>query len=568
MTWFVVGAAVVGAAGTAYASHQAAGAQNQATKHAGQVDTTTTNNPYGPSVPYRNDLASRAQGILNGQQYQPAVPPGGSSGGGSQSTGRQATWTNAQGQTVTRNAAGHVVPASGSAGGGGGAASAPFNGNSAATSTAIANASRVAADQEHSAITTAAQNYGAQTLNGVDQNGYRSSAADMLTNLNDPDLQRYKDMLFNSDTGLPGGGSGGAGGSAGGGYGLTPTNFTGYYASNGHGGTVMPDTGSGGGPTNSAQYIRDILAGKDVPGADAMRARIKNSADEAYNQQVQQRRLEAAGSGMYGGTGQLADEAYAQGKYGAGLADAYAQQDYNLYGQALGLGANEDMNALDNATSRSNAALAASTSSGNNAASIAAANQQARLGALGNAVGMGVQQGQFRSSGMGTLADGFSADQRAAAGDAGTTAGLGQAGYLAAGGLSLGGDQARNTYIGNANQLRAAQIAGGNARAALQFQEYTYNREAPLADTARYADILNAAYGNYGSQTTQGFDGRSQTPSYVNPTSQAIAGGVAGYQLGNQIAGSYGRYGGTGTGYTGVVGGNPAATGGTPGNIW
>ena len=540
MSWVAVGVGVVGAVGSAYSANKQNQAAKAGSKGAGTVDITHRSDPYGNSIQYRDDIASRAGWAIDGMQYQ--QPGGGGSGRATAPAGMRI------------NRAGKVVKPRNGGGGSGAVAgsSAPaFNGQSQETAAAIANASRVAGDQEHGAITTAAQGYGADTLNGIDRNGYRGESADMLRDLDDPDLQRYKDMLFGSLNGPGGGGAG-----------LTPTDFTGFYQSNGHGGTVMPQT-EGAGPVGAAGYLHGILEGEDAPGAQAMRDRIRHNADDAFNEQTRQRRLEAAGSGMYGGTGQLADEAYAQGKYGAGLADAYAAQDYGLYQQALGLGTQYDSAALDRASSERNASLSASTSAGNNAASIASQQQLARLGMLGDAVGMGVQQGQFRASGMGSLAEGFSSDQRAAAGEAHNTVGLGQQGYLNAGSLAGASDQNRNNFIGNANQLRAAQMSSGNARAALAFDQYRYNREAPLADLARYSDIINGAYGGYGVQTEYGNDRRSSSPpAYVSPVGQAIAGGVAGYQLGSQYANS------RGSGGTGVVGTNPGATGGTPGNIW
>jgi hypothetical protein len=487
----------------------AANKANQGNRNAGKVDLTTTNHSDPRSEPYRNYGASTAQSLLQGNLSAPGYNAG---GGGSARPGGGGR----------RNR-----------GGGGGASAPGFNGQSTQTAQAIADAQRVAAGMEHGPVTTAAQGYAADTLNGIDRNSYRGESADMLRGLDDPDLQRYKDMLFNSDTGL--GGGGGGGGYSGATSWVNPN--TGRAVSTGGGG----DYQSAGDPTGSVAAIKSILAGEDAPGVAAMRASIKHSADDAYNDQLRQRRLEASGSNMYGGSGQMADEAFATGRYGQGLADAYAQQAYGLYGNALGLGTQYDMNLNDNATSQRNASLSASASGAAAAAALAQQGQLARLNALGNAVGMGVQQGQFRTSGMGSLAEGFSADLRAAAGDAGTTNALGQQGYLSAGGLSLGSDQARNSYISAQNQLRAAQISGGNQRAALNFDIYRYNREAPMSDLARYSDIINSMYGGYGagSQTTQGWDLRNQSPAYVSPGGQAIAGGVAGYQLGNQIYNTY-----------------------------
>jgi len=548
MSMIAIGVGVAGAAASAYGAHQANAAASQRNANAGRVDVSTTNNPNPDVLPFMQQGLNRAGQALQNAPYAPAnyqayqSPFGGGGSGGNRGADPNLPKNPARRAAYLAARSGAAATPAAAA-----ASAAPFQGQSTQTAQAIADAQRVASDMEHGPVTTAAQNYAAGTLSGTDQNAYRTETADMLRNQSDPDLQRYKDMLFASDTGLPGGGSGGGftGGGGSGGFNAPPG-----MVPNGQGGwSPAPQAAGGGGPVGAAQFLKDILAGKDVPGADAMRARIKNQADEAYNSQVMQRKLAASGSGMYGGTGQLADEAYSEGKYGAGLADAYAAQDYALYGQALGLGTQEDMNAQNNAQSGANAALAASTSSGNNAASIAAANQQARLAALGGAVGMGVQQGQFQTSGMGSLAAGFSGDQQAAAANAGLTSGLGQQGYLAGGGLSLGSDQARVGWQGNQNQLRAAQIAGGNARAAINLQgqqfaqqQYEYNRQAPMNDVTQYAGILGSLYGNYGSQNTFGMDNRSGQ-SYVPPVNalgQGLAGAAAGYQLGSNIAGTYG----------------------------
>lgn len=516
MAWIApVAGAVIGAVGSAVAANKA----NKGNRNAGKVDVTTTNNSDPRSQGYRDYGAESALSTLQGNQGAPGYNPGAATTGGGKK-GRKG------------------------GGGGGGAAAPGFNGQSAQTSQAIANTQRVATGMENSATANAARGYTSGTLSGETSNPYRQQAADLTNDLDNEDLRRYTDMLFNSDTGLGGGGGG-----------QQPATWSPYvaYGQPGYAGAAAAvgaggsgDYAGAGDPTGSVAAIKAILAGQDAPGAQAMRERIKHQADDAYNEQLRQRRLEASGSNMYGGSGQVGDEAFALGRYGSGLADAYAAQDYQLYGNALGLGTQYDMNLNDNATSQRNASLSAGTSASNNAAALAQQGQLARLGALGNAVGMSVQQQEAQASGMGALAEGFSADQRNALGQAGEVNGLGQQGYLAAGGLSLGSDQARNTYIGNQNQLRAAQIAGGNARAALNFDIYRYNREAPMSDLARYTDIINGTYGSPGSysQTTQGWDLRNTSTPYVSPAGQAIAGGVAGYQLGNQIYQSYHNGGG------------------------
>ena len=155
--------------------------------------------------------------------------------------------------------------------------------------------------------------------------------------------------------------------------------------------------------------------------------------------------------------------------------------------------------------------------------------------ALGNAIGMGQNMQQFRASGMGSLAEGFSGDQRNALNASPDIATMGQSGWLNAGGLSLGSDQARNAWQGNANQLRSAQISGGLGRAQLAFDRERWAHDVPLNDVARYQSIVSAAYDPFSSQRDLGYDRRNQSPSYTNPAGAAISGAAAGYYLGRDI---------------------------------
>jgi hypothetical protein len=121
---------------------------------------------------------------------------------------------------------------------------------------------------------------------------------------------------------------------------------------------------------------------------------------------------------------------------------------------------------------------------------------------------------------------------------------MGQAGWLNAGGLSLGSDQARNTWQGNENQLRGT-LAGasvGRANVNLGRQQLAFDRErwshdVPLTDIARYQGIVSAAYDPFSSQRDLGYDRRSQSPTYVSPAGQALSGAAAGYYLGRDIKG-------------------------------
>lgn len=554
--------AVVGGLASMYGAQES----NRANRGAGEVDITRTTDPYQGSEIYRNAGAAAAYNQLQNLGYNTAPPPGGAGaprpqtpfnpggggnpGAGAGNAGDRETGPNIGGEAGTPpgrptkgakppagyryNAAGNLVKERGSGGGGGGGAAKPagFQGQSPETAAAIANASRVAADMEKSPVLGAAQDYTAGTLRGEDQNDYRRETADMLRG-EDSAYQRYLNALFESDTGL----NTGSGGST------RPSPAAGqvraYSAVAGPGGVMPAAPVEAGGPTGAAAALKRILAGEEAPGSAAMWERTRRAADEAFNEQLRQRRLEAAGSGMGGGTPQLADEQYAMGRYGSGLADARALQEYELYRNALGLGTGYDTASLDRAAQeRMNAANNATSSAGISAGAAAEANslasreRMARMGALGEAVGMGI-------SGMGNLGANFSEDQRFALGASPDINAMGQAGYLNAGGLSLGSDQARNQWQNSQNALRG-QLAGvGVQRQALAFDRERYYREAPLRDIAQYSGIISGTFDPYASVRESGFDRRNASPSYVNPGAAGLSGAAAGYAIGGDIYNSY-----------------------------
>lgn len=561
MSWIAVGVGV-GTAVTGYVSANQTNRQNaRAQRGAGEVNTTTTNTPYGPSEPYRNAAAQAAHeqlfgngaGInqssypmpyaMPGQSAAPATPArggraAGGGGGGRATGGTYGGYTAAQLQAdpslvnkLGASARQKWQAAQGGGAGGGGAAQQPFNGTSGAT-TQITNAAVAQAQrQQDNPLVQAAINYSTQTLAGNDQNAYRSEAADMLRSQDDPYLQRYLEELFGSDTGLGGGNSAE--------YNQGARNqVRAYSATGGPGGYEVPIYSSVG-PVGVERSLRDLLAGGDSPAMQAMKDSIRRQAEESYNEQLRQRRLEASGSGMYGGTGQLTDENYALGRMGAGIADANAGLYGNLYAQALGLGTQYDIAAQDRAAQERISGNNASAASGAASAELASRERMARLGALGDAVGMSLQQGQFRTSGMGTIGNSFSEDQRAALGGANQTNNLGMSGWGTAGGISTAADANRNAYLNSQNDLAAARAAASVGRMnaqlgqqQLNFDTYRYNDNRNLQQLAAYTDIINGNYGAYGSQTTTGTDRRNVSPApYISPVGQAISGGVAGYTM-------------------------------------
>lgn len=309
--------------------------------------------------------------------------------------------------------------------------------------------------------------------------------------------------------------------------------------------------------TGANRNIRDILSGQDAPWMAGMRESIKRQGDEALAEQQRALRLRSAGSGTYGGSGQALTEGEALGDYGGYLANANAGLYRDLYGQALGLGSANDQAAEDRAAGlygqglglatqydisaadrasreKMNADSIQASSSASGAAleaemaGLASRERMGRLGILADMTGQGLEQERFRTSGMGSLGEGMSADQRNALSLAGDTNALGQAGWLGAGGLSLGADQTNNA-------LRASLASTGVARQSLQFDKDRYYREAPMRGLAQYSGLISGLYDPYSTRHDFGFDARSQSPSYSNPAAQGLAGAAAGYQFGKDM---------------------------------
>lgn len=497
----------MGGLASAYGANQ----QNKAGKNAGKVDVRTTSDPWAPSTDYR--LAGMQAAYQNTFGAQP---------GFTQSNRLPDSYT---GQTPPKKGGANLPPKNPKNRNGGGQGQQPgFAGMSSETDqirdAMIGNA------QRGNPLYGEAEGYISDTLSGQgDRNQYRTETAEALRGMDDPDLRRYKDLLFEGFQGARGGAGGGGGGGN--------VTYRAYSATNGPGGAPASSYEAGG-PTGAAGILKGIMAGDDVPGAQAMRERIKRESDAAYADRAKDLRARAAGSGMYGGTPYQQAEAAALSDYDQRLKDAYAAQDYAMYGQALGLGTQYDIASLDRAAAERNASSMAGAASGTAANELALRRELGYMDALGGAVGMGLNQSQFQASGLGSLSEGLSNDQRFALGATGDITGLGLRDWGAAGQLSLGADQNRIGWNNSQNSLRAAQIAGGNDRARLNFDMYRYGREAPLNDVSRYMDIVNASSGNYGTRHDIGFDGRSQSPSYSNPGYAAISGAASGYALADQ----------------------------------
>lgn len=521
-------AAVVGGLATAYgaySSNKANQAAQKGAKGAGQVDTTTTRTAAPGEQPYidaggqaaYNALFGKPSGIYGNPNAAPAA-----GAAAPKSTGKATTWTDAHGQTVTRNAAGKVVPYTGAAAGAGGGAAAaantPFNGQSQETRDVQARTDALAG--QNAGMYGAAENYSTDTLAGNSHNPLMGQATDAANAIaQDPGLADYESVLRGGIAGA--GGGGGNGGS----YGPTQTNFTGYYQGNGQGGTVAPASYTSSTGVDAA--LRDMIAGKDAPGLAAQAAAIQDEVGRSRAENIKQLRARAVGSGFYGGDiyQQLEEGAVAQGDQE--MTNQLAAARFGAYQNAINEGVTYDSNMADVAAR--NASTSASSAS--SAASLAQQGELARLGMWGDALKTGQTGRAGTASALGNLSSLYSNDQQAAAAGINTLGTSRRNDVEAAGQLSLGSDQARNTYIGNADQLRAAQISGGNQRAALQFQQQQFYD--PLTRLAAYSNVLGGLYGGQGSETTKGTDTRSQSPpAYINPYGAALTGAAVGGQIG------------------------------------
>lgn len=534
MAWV---AALAGAAVSAYGANQ----QNRAQRGAGQVDVTHESNPWGPSSDYRLAGMEAAYNQQFGQtpwwthtQYsrlpgQPNTPdttgsrgnPGTGGGGG------QGASYNPKGQQVIKGNPNAKNPKNRRDRTVGGEVGSPYAGQSAGTSTIqdamIANA------QRGNPLYGEAESYISDTISGEgDRNQYRTETAGMLRDLDNEDLRRYTEMLFEGE--MPGSGRGRTGQSAsearsrGYGAGAYGTQAAALAAAQAEQASLVGVRGD----------LRGILDGGDTPGAAAMRERIRREGGEAYAEMAKDLRLRSVGSGMYGGTPYQQAESDALSRSSQGISDALAAQDYNMYGQALGLGTQYDIASQDRAAQERAAANASASAGRASEAGYASQERLARMGALQDAIGMRIGLDQYRSSGMGSLGEGMSADQRFALGATPDITGLSARDWTAAGQVSLGADANRNNWRSGENS-RAVGMAGvGVDRARLNFDRYRYDREAPMNDIQAYMNIVNQASGGYGTSRDYGMDRRNQSPSYVNTGGQAIAGAAAGASLYNQ----------------------------------
>lgn len=539
----------LGAVAGAYFAKKGADDANKQNAKGGWTDVTTTTSPSDQSAGYRNWAMQQAYSILNPNDPTPAWQkpynngsPGNRPGEGRARDGTpnpggnpDPTVVYANGKTTIpkptgkggKNPADPLKP--GKPGQSPGSGSGKWTGQSDQTRTVVDAAIQQA--QKGNPLYGEAEGFISDTLAGKDRNGYRTETADMVRGMDDPDIRRLKDMLFQDVEGSrPRGGAGADDRKVH--YGTVSS----AYTSNP---TYTPSPTEG--PVGVVDDIKALLAGQGAP--QNVKDAIARRNEEEWNKRI------ADKMGLYVGNGNMGSSNWTQALGDVNttsareLGDSLAMADYNLYQHGLDLGTGYDTAYLDRNSREKIAAedRAQSAANSSNAAGAAAAELRgrmdlARLDALQNAVGMGQRQNEFRTSAMGSLADLYSQDQRFALGATPDITGLGMRDWTAAGQLSLGADQNRNSYTVGKLNADAARAGVNATNQRLAFDKERYQHDVPFMDLSRYMDIINAS-DRGGTSRTFG-----QTPSGVgaiNSGMAALGGASAGYNLGNSFQQTY-----------------------------
>lgn len=510
--------------------------QAKAAKGAGNVELTNRTLPWEPSDAYRKFGMEHAYNLMGGGWDERQVP----FGPGGQQTRTQRTPTGipvpgapSGGSDMVQRPDGRMVPTGGGRparpgrGGGGGGGTPGFSGVSPETSRLLGDMTG-RAEGGHE-LYDPSNAFVRNLLAGGEPNAYRAEAFRDLDEFNDPDLDRFKAMLFAGE--MPGT-------LAGAGVGLGGTG----RSSSGIGGG-----GGGGGGANQAdlvgvrQYLADILAGKDLEAENPYRQSMIDATTRDITRKFKEETIpginaEYTGAGRFGGKLYSDTLAKSAREFTGELGDTIGGINYSEYearkadqANAAGLGTQYDLGVMDQAAS-AGASRAASAA----AAEAARRDSEdrmslARMGALQDAIGMGVGMRQFGLGGMSSLAGLYSDDQMGALGLVPELSGLDIRDLSAAGGLSLGADQNRIGMEDIRQRGRDAAASRGIARSAQDWEKERYFREEPWLNSMRYMDLINAASGPYGVERTSGFDKRTQAPYAANPWGNALAGGLAGW---------------------------------------
>jgi len=365
----------------------------------------------------------------------------------------------------------------------------------------------------------AAVNYTNKLLTGGDTNAYREEAADMArAGAKNENVDRLIADLFAGQT--PGTVKGAKGG--GGNVRYSPAGTSAAKAAI----AANPALAGGGAQQVGVRDdIRKVLDGQGIP--QEMRDMFERQYQEAAQKNARDMNALFVGSNMQGSSSW--QDAFAQGQSDAsqGYSDALIGANFGLYQNAMGLGTQYDISAQDRAAQAESARQASASASAGQGAAIDAQLQMARMGALGDAIGMQMQGRQGAAQGMAGISGLYSGDTQQALGMVPDLSNLNTAAYGSLGNIGVGRDQV-NASIKNANTSANAQR--GIANAQLDWQKTMYND--PMSRLGRYADLVNASSAGYGSQLTAGTDKRNAaSPGYTNPWSQAIAGGMAGYSV-------------------------------------
>lgn len=512
-----VGPAMGAAAGAADAQSSQK-AYNDYLARAGKVNLTTTNNPWAPSIDARTAGMAHATDLMNRAEYQYQPNQRGGGGGG----------------------------------GGRGSQPAAFNGQSGDTAAIIAQMRDRAT--QGSGYYGPAMGFTNDLMSGkTSGNPYADQAFNAMKGINsqsDPALARYQAMLFGDDAGGQGfGGSGGGG-------------FNASYQS---------QPGNNEGVTGAAAFIKGKLGEtySENPQLQAELDMLQRRQNKNYQENVIPRiNDQFTQNGMGGSSAWTGAMGNAEGQWSQAIADAQTQatyQDYKDWNDRQqgysGQGAQYDENLINANTSRANAAMSANASAGNAGTAANAQMQIARMNALGNAVGMGLDMTKFGASGQAGLSGAYDQKQMAALGLVPSLSGMDVRDMSAAGQLSLGSDQARNTAQGNANQMRAANAANSNQRSALEWQKQMYSMEAPWQHAQDNANLINSYSQGGGTQNVSGTDYRGLQPMRpaTSTASGAMQGGLGGMGLGDLLKMFGGGSGGQGGGKPGQ--GGPAGGG-------
>ena len=571
MAWI---GAVIGAVGS-YASAKEA---NKSKK----TSMTTSREPWAPSTSYRQVGMDRAFSLLGGQRSPSrsnSGRTGGAGGGGIRNitsasvdpgNDYEAPWGSPSGNIGATNPNGLYVPDDGGWGSGDGssqwrpngmldmpgnqdygvdtswASSNDFFGNSQSIMDALRQRS-LGGDSLYDPSNA----YVESLLGGGSTNPYLDPTYQSLDQYgNDPDLARFKQMLFAGQ--MPG--SDPYGGAGGGGYG-------------GGGSTVFqmqPGT-SAADLVGAKGYMKQILDGTYDSARNPYMDKIIADRNASIGKSFRENAIPGvndtfAGAGRFGGGLYATALGDAAGQYATALSNSendLRYTDYDKWNQdrmaALGLANQYDMNAINSANDlNARLASAASSAGASNYSADRSANTQlqiAKLNALSGAIGQGLDARGLGLQGMAGLTDLYSQDQRYALGMVPELSGLDIRDYQAAWEPGFAMDQARNQARAEAAaaaaEAAAAQRADQFRWANFNWDRERYYQDLPWNNLMRYTDVINGMSNGYGQEFSNG----TNPGAGVSPFGQALNGGLAGWYA---AGGGYGGSGGGGGSYSGA----------------